>query len=169
MSGALSRLSLRSTLGGLVALLVLLTDQLSKYWILYVFHLPEKISVPVFSWFNLTMVWNHAITFGMLGGLGRFAPIVFSIVALGAVAFLIFIVMTATRLNVALAAGAVAGGALGNVIDRVRLGAVVDFIHLHIHGWSWYVFNVADMAIDCGVALWIFDRIFLDRQPDRKI
>ncbi len=56
------------------------------------------------------------------------------------------------------------GGAIGNVMDRLRLGAVVDFIHLHVGGWNWFVFNIADMAIDVGVALWILDRLILDRQ-----
>jgi signal peptidase II len=58
---------------------------------------------------------------------------------------------------VAAALGAIAGGAVGNVIDRLRFGAVVDFIHAHAWGWSWYVFNVADAAIVCGVAALVID------------
>jgi signal peptidase II len=58
---------------------------------------------------------------------------------------------------VAISVGAIAGGAVGNVIDRVRFGAVVDFIHAHAFGWSWYVFNVADAAIVCGVAALVLD------------
>jgi signal peptidase II len=60
---------------------------------------------------------------------------------------------------VACALGAIGGGALGNVIDRVRFGAVVDFIHAHVGGWSWYVFNVADAAIVCGVAALVLDSL----------
>jgi signal peptidase II len=63
----------------------------------------------------------------------------------------------AERALVAGAIGAIAGGAIGNVIDRLRFGAVVDFIHAHAWGWSWYVFNVADAAIVCGVAALLLD------------
>jgi lipoprotein signal peptidase len=62
-----------------------------------------------------------------------------------------------------LAIGAIAGGAVGNVIDRLRYGWVVDFIHAHIGEWSWYVFNVADAAIVCGVAALILESQFLRR------
>jgi lipoprotein signal peptidase len=58
---------------------------------------------------------------------------------------------------VALALGAIAGGAIGNVLDRLRFGAVVDFLHFHVAGWSWYVFNLADAAIVCGVAALVID------------
>ncbi|XAO71236.1 MAG: signal peptidase II [Acetobacteraceae bacterium] len=155
----------RHVLGGAVAgLIILLADQASKYWILYIYHLPEKISVPILSWFNLTMVWNRAVTFGMFGGLGKWAPWIFSSLALLTAAVLIYVMMTIPRRLVAIAAGMIAGGAIGNVMDRLRLGAVVDFIHLHAGGWNWFVFNIADMAIDVGVALWILDRLILDRQ-----
>jgi lipoprotein signal peptidase len=58
------------------------------------------------------------------------------------------------------ALGAVAGGAIGNVIDRLRFGAVVDFLHFHVGGWSWYVFNVADSAIVCGVTVLVIDGLW---------
>ena len=60
---------------------------------------------------------------------------------------------------VAMALGAIAGGAVSNVIDRLRFGAVVDFIHAHLGAWSWYVFNVADAAIVCGVAALVLDSL----------
>ena len=64
----------------------------------------------------------------------------------------------------AVSIGAIAGGAVGNVIDRLRYGAVVDFLHAHIGDWSWYVFNVADAAIVCGVACWCW-RVSFRRRP----
>jgi lipoprotein signal peptidase len=70
----------------------------------------------------------------------------------------------AERLSVALALGAVAGGAVGNIIDRLRFGAVVDFIHAHAYGWSWYVFNVADAAIVCGVGVLLLDSLLTGRR-----
>jgi len=61
--------------------------------------------------------------------------------------------------RVAAALGAIAGGAVGNVIDRLHYGAVVDFIHAHLGDWSWYVFNVADAAIVCGVGVLVLDSL----------
>lgn len=146
--------------GMFMLVLVLLTDQLSKYWILNIIHLPEKGSIPVIPFFNFTMVWNHAITFGMLGQFGSWAPVIFSIASL-CIAFVLFVWMVRSRkIWVVLSLGAIIGGAFGNVIDRLRFGAVVDFIHFHIAGWSWYVFNVADSAIVCGVAVLFMDAFF---------
>ena len=71
------------------------------------------------------------------------------------------IVVDARGTDVALSIGAIAGGAVGNVIDRLRYGWVVDFIHAHVGQWSWYVFNVADAAISVGVALMILDLLGL--------
>ncbi|MDG6094144.1 signal peptidase II [Acetobacter sp. AN02] len=140
-------------LGLLAALVVFALDQLSKYWILYVFRLPERGSVAIMPGLNFTMVWNHAVTFGMLGGVGASGVIVFSVIALAIVGGLILWMTRTTSPLTGLAAGAIAGGAVGNVLDRVRYGAVVDFIHAHAFGWSWYVFNVADSAIVCSVIL----------------
>jgi lipoprotein signal peptidase len=68
---------------------------------------------------------------------------------------------------VAIALGAIVGGAVSNVIDRLRFGAVVDFIHAHIGGWSWYVFNLADAAIVCGVAALVIDSLLPRAARDR--
>jgi lipoprotein signal peptidase len=81
-------------------------------------------------------------------------------VALSVVAALVLWLRRAESTLVAAAIGAIAGGAVGNVIDRVRFGAVVDFIHAHAGGWSWYVFNVADAAIVCGVATLVLDGLW---------
>ncbi|MBO1323749.1 signal peptidase II [Acetobacter sp. TBRC 12305] len=139
---------------GLLALaLVLSADQLSKYWILYGLDLPDKGSVRLLPFLNFTMVWNHAVTFGMFGGLGGAGRVVFSVISLVvAAALLVWMFRTPSRLT-AICVGAVAGGAVGNAIDRVRYGAVVDFVHAHAFGWSWYVFNVADSAIVCSVCV----------------
>lgn len=139
---------------GLLALaLVLSADQVSKYWILYGLDLPDRGSVRLLPFLNFTMVWNHAVTFGMFGGLGGAGRIVFSVISLGvAAALLVWMFRTPSRLT-ALCVGAVTGGAVGNVMDRLRYGAVVDFVHAHAFGWSWYVFNVADSAIVCSVCV----------------
>lgn len=153
--------------GLLAGLLVLLADQLSKYWVLEVLQLPHLGTVALLPVLNFTMVWNRGVTFGLLNGLGgRLGSLLLAAVALGVVVALGFWLRRAERPAVAVALGAIAGGAVGNVADRLRFGAVVDFIHAHAWGWSWYVFNVADASIVCGVAALVLDGMF-DRSAAR--
>ena len=143
--------------GLLAALLVLLADQASKWWVLEVLHLPAVGQVPVLPVFSLTFVRNQGVTFGLLNGFGDWGPLLLAGVALAVVAVLGVWLRRAESLAVALSLGAIAGGAVGNVIDRLRFGWVVDFLHAHAFGWSWYVFNVADAAIVCGVGVLVLD------------
>ena len=143
--------------GVLAALLVLAADQASKWWVLDVFRLPERGSVPLLPVLNLTMVWNQGVTFGLFHQDGATGPWILAGVALAVVVLLAVWLVRAESVLVAAALGAIGGGAVGNVIDRMRFGAVVDFIHAHAFGWSWYVFNVADAAIVCGVAALLLD------------
>jgi lipoprotein signal peptidase len=144
-------------LGLLTALVVFAADQASKWWILNGLDLPRLGRVDLIPTLSLTMVWNQGVTFGLFQARGFWGA--FLLVAVAAVivgALLVWLRRAETRL-VAIAIGAIAGGAVGNVLDRVRFGAVVDFIHFHVGGWSWYVFNVADAAIVCGVAALVLD------------
>ncbi len=162
-------------LGLLCGGVVLVADQASKYWILNGLDLPALGSIALLPVLNFTMVWNHGVTFGMFNGLGRTGPLLLTLVAVVVVALLLAWMRRARTRLVAGALGAIAGGAIGNVIDRLRFGAVVDFIHAHAFGWSWYVFNVADAAIVCGVGVLLLDSL-LDRRaattdapvPDRR-
>jgi len=153
-----------TTWGSLMALLILAADQASKWWVLDVFDLPAKVSVALLPWLNLTMVWNRGITFGLLSNDSGWGSIALSALALAVVVALVMWLRRAERLGVALALGAVAGGAVGNVIDRMRFGAVVDFIHAHAWGWSWYVFNIADAAIVCGVGVLLLDSLLAGKR-----
>ncbi len=148
--------------GLLFGLIVLAADQSSKYWILNGLDLPALGSIALLPVLNLTMVWNHGVTFGMFNGLGRSGPLLLTLVAVVVVGLLLAWMRRARTRLVAAALGSIAGGATGNVIDRLRFGAVVDFIHAHAFGWSWYVFNVADAAIVCGVGVLLLDSL-LDR------
>ena len=156
-SGAATRL------GVISALLVLGADQGSKYWILHVLDLPDLRQVVLLPVLNLTMVWNQGVTFGLLNGLGAWSHLVLAAIALLVVGALSLWLRRSENALVATSIGAIAGGAVGNVIDRLRYGAVVDFIHAHVGQWSWYVFNVADAAIVCGVAALIVESQFLRR------
>jgi signal peptidase II len=150
-----------TTLGVLAGIVVLAADQASKWWVLNRLDLPELRQIVLLPVLNLTMVWNQGVTFGLLHGLGAWGHILLAGVALAVVVALGVWLRRAESRLVAVAIGAIAGGAIGNVIDRLRFGAVVDFIHVHAATpWgdvSWYVFNVADAAIVCGVAALIVD------------
>ncbi len=158
-------------MGGLAALLVLIADQGSKYWILHVLNLPERQQVTLLPVLNLTMVWNHGVTFGLLNELGAWSHLILAGLAMAVVLGLLIWLRRAETMLAAIAIGAIAGGAVGNVIDRLLHGAVVDFIHAHVGGWSWYVFNVADAAIVCGVLALLLDGQWTRRpkQPSRPL
>jgi signal peptidase II len=150
-----------TTTGLLTALVVLAADQASKYWVLHIIDLPGQpygqiVLLPVL---NLTFVRNSGVTFGLLTGYGAWSYLVLAAVALAVVAALGLWLRRAETLLVAVSLGGIAGGAVGNVIDRLRLGAVVDFIDLHLGAWHWYVFNLADAAIVCGVAALVFENL----------
>jgi lipoprotein signal peptidase len=154
-------------LGGVVALAVLAADQASKAWVLSI-DLGQTGPIVLLPVLDLTMVWNRGVTFGLLtgfgGGSGPWGSLILAAVALAVVVALgIWLRRAETRL-VAIAIGAIAGGAIGNIIDRLRHGAVVDFIHAHVRlggqEWSWYVFNLADAAIVCGVAALVLDGLW---------
>jgi len=149
--------------GSLFALLLLAADQASKWWILEVVRLPEVRNIPVLQLgplgMDLTMVWNRGVTFGLFSGDGSWNHLILALLALVVAGFLLrWLARAETRL-VTYALGAVIGGAVANVIDRVRFGAVVDFVDVHAWGWHWYVFNLADAAIVCGVLALVADAL----------
>ncbi|HEY1933439.1 MAG TPA: signal peptidase II [Acetobacteraceae bacterium] len=147
----------RTALGVVAGLLVLAADQASKAWVLHGLDLPALRQVVLLPVLNLTMVWNRGVTFGLLTGTGPWNAFILAGVALAVVIALgIWLHRSETRVA-AIALGAIAGGALGNIIDRLRFGAVVDFIDAHVGDWHWYVFNVADAAIVCGVAALVLE------------
>jgi len=147
----------------LIAITTIVLDQLSKYWILNVFHLPAKGSVPVVGPFNLSMVWNRGVSFGLLRAevdLARWGLVIFSLVV---AVFLAVWARKIARPLLALAVGLIMGGAVGNAIDRARFGAVADFLDFHQLYFPW-VFNVADSAISVGVVLLLLDSVLSERR-----
>ena len=150
--------------GLLLAAAILVADQASKHYMLFVLHLPEVRHIPLVELgpfgFDLTMVWNRGVTFGMLAGDAPWTQFALALLALAIAAFLLTWMRRAENRATALALGAVVGGAVGNVIDRFRFGAVADFFDAHAWGWHWYVFNVADAAIVLGVLTLVADALF---------
>ena len=142
-----------------LAAFVIVADQLSKHWILFVYDLPSRFSVPIAGPFSLTMVWNRGVSFGLFradADLVRWILTLFSICV--AVALAIW-VRKAHRPLLGVGLGLVIGGAIGNAIDRIRFGAVVDFLDFQRLGFFPWVFNVADSAITIGVVFLLLDSL----------
>ena len=144
------------------ALLVIVIDQLTKAWVLSGLDLQEVgrvvVAPPIF---NLTWVENRGVSFGLFGdGSARWMLSVFSV---GVAGLLGWWALKADRRLLITAIGLVMGGAIGNVIDRIRFGYVVDFIDFSGTGFFPWVFNVADSAITVGVILLILDSLLTDR------
>ena len=149
-------------LGFLVALSILIADQVSKHVILRVVDLDVIGQIRVLDpWFNLTMVWNRGVSFGLFQAGSWWQVGLLIAVSLGVSALLASWMMQAERRLQAISFGMIIGGAIGNVIDRLAYGAVADFFDFSGLYFP-YVFNVADAAISLGVVVLILD-LFLSR------
>ena len=147
----------RAVIGLYAAALVGLFDQLSKWMVLE--HMGDvQSTIPVTSFLNFVLVWNKGVTFGLLGktGLAYMPYILIGVAALIVLSLGRWLVRTEST-AVALAVGGIMGGAVGNIIDRLRYGAVVDFLDFYYQAHHWYAFNVADAAIVTGVAILLID------------
>ncbi|MGF7173446.1 signal peptidase II [Azospirillum doebereinerae] len=150
--------------GLIVAVAVVVLDQLSKWWILDVVMQPIPHVVEVTPFFNLVLVWNYGVSFGTFASGASYMPFVLSGIAAVITVSLIFWLRQAERRLVALAIGFIIGGAIGNVVDRLRFGAVADFLDFHIDSWHFWAFNVADSGISVGVALLLIDSLVAGRE-----
>ncbi|TYL88069.1 signal peptidase II [Bradyrhizobium rifense] len=147
--------------GILAALVTLVTDQVSKLWLLNGFDLARRGVVKVTPFFDLVLAWNIGISFGWLQNDGQAAQLaLMAVKVIAVIALAIWMARSQTRLAT-MALGLIIGGAIGNGIDRLAYGAVVDFalFHIEIGGntYNWYVFNLADVAIVAGVAALLYD------------
>ena len=140
-------------------------DQLSKWYILTHVMVPPKI-IDVNPFFQLVLVWNKGISFGLLGS-GEYTWVL-SVFALLVTVFLGFWMVRAPTLLLSSAIALVIGGAVGNVIDRFRLGAVIDFLSFHMGDYYWPAFNIADSAICIGVGLILLDGLLLSKEQTKK-
>ncbi len=145
---------------GSIAGVVLLLDQVTKFIVMRHIRMFEVITV-IPGFFNLAYVRNRGAAFGMLAGMtGIWRNAFFIVVTVIAVAAIVLLIRkTSERLLVA-AFSLIAGGALGNLIDRVRWGEVVDFIDWYVRSYHWPTFNIADSAISVGVGLLVIDMLF---------
>ncbi len=149
-------------MSGLAALVVLL-DQFSKF-AMFNWLLKDTPEIPVAPFFSLVERYNTGISFSLFATDHDVGPWVFAALAAAiALGLLVWLSQTADRLP-ATGLALVIGGAIGNVIDRVRIGAVLDFLLFYWHDWAWPAFNLADSAITVGVALLIYDGVFGERR-----
>lgn len=146
-----------STMAYAVAAAVILADQVAKYWILHGLHMEPGASLLVAPFFHLTLVMNRGVSFGLFQSEEGQAWMrwILSAFAGGVAIALAIWVRSAQRRLPALAIGLIIGGALGNLSDRIRIGRVVDFLDFSPY-FPW-VFNVADAAVNVGVALLLID------------
>jgi signal peptidase II len=145
-------------LGVAVAAATVVLDQLSKWWILADVMNPPRI-IEITPFFNVVLVMNRGASFGLMGGSGDWGP--WALVALAVVIVTglgIWLARTPSRW-VGAAVGLVIGGAIGNVIDRLRYGAVIDFLDFHAGDLHWPAFNLADSAITVGVGILLVDAL----------
>jgi signal peptidase II len=150
--------------GLIAAVVVLLLDQASKLWLLFVFDIARRGAVRVTPFFDLVLAWNTGISYGWFqteSAAGQ--ALLLGIKAIAVIVLGVWMARSQTRLA-AIALGLIIGGALGNAIDSLAYGAVVDFALFHIQigekDLSWYVFNLADTAIVAGVAALLYDSFF---------
>jgi signal peptidase II len=141
-----------------IAAIIILIDQVTKVTISRLFTYGE--SRPFTSFFNLVLAHNPGAAFSFLAAESGWQRYLFTGIALAAVGFIIYLLKRhAGQRMFCWALALILGGAIGNVIDRSLYGYVVDFLDFHAAGWHWPAFNVADMAICTGAALFVFDEL----------
>ena len=155
-------------LGLLVAVLAIGLDQVTKWWILASVMDPPRI-INVTPFFNVVLVWNRGISFGMFSNESMAGVWILSFLALIIVGFLFNWLRKAESKRVAISLGLIIGGALGNVIDRAVHSAVLDFLDFYIGSVRWPAFNAADSFITVGAILLILDSLFSRGSDQSKI
>jgi signal peptidase II len=162
-----------------VAAVVAVADQLSKAWVLRLFaeQQPTDRTLPMTGFFNLVLAWNRGMSFGLFNNDATLNALIFTVIAAVIVSGLVVWLRRAQEPLIGIAIGLVIGGAVGNVVDRLWRGAVVDFLDFHwtqyagcnwaVLSWNschWYAFNLADAAICIGVGLMVIDSLLGRRE-----
>jgi signal peptidase II len=150
--------------GIVAAVAALVADQAFKLWLLFVFDIGHRGAVSVTPFFDLVLAWNTGISYGWFqNDSPAGAAILLAIKAVAVVLLAIWMARSHTRMAT-IGLGLIIGGAIGNAIDRLAYGAVVDFALFHVQfagkTYSWYVFNLADVAIVAGVIALLYDSFF---------
>jgi len=150
--------------GLIVALAIVALDQAVKAWVVAFFAARGTDLLTILPVFNLVLTWNRGVSFGLFSGGG--GTLLFAGLAAAIVAALVWWLSRAGTRGLQLAIGLVIGGAVGNIVDRLARGAVVDFLDFHLGALHWFAFNVADTAICLGVFFIALDGLLGERVPD---
>lgn len=167
-----------------LAVISVLLDQVSKWYVTEIFlrprigggtqsagflewylYLPQPLhsgGVYMTSFFNIVMAWNTGVSFSMFSGQGHYTWLFLIIVATAITCGFLYWMLNEKRHIFGICYALVIGGAIGNIIDRVRFGAVIDFLDFHIRGYHWPAFNVADMCVVTGISLLIIVSLAFD-------
>ncbi len=149
---------------------ILLLDQWTKYMIVEKLSLYQRVVV-IHGFFNIVHVGNTGGAFGIFGGEGGMGSVLFvivSLIAIGVIAFLFFKTKENEK-TLALSFALILSGALGNLIDRLHYGEVIDFLDFHVGTYHWPAFNVADSAICVGIGLMALEVLKRDRKKARNL
>ncbi len=147
-----------------VALAVAIADQLTKLWVLDFFASRPMPIVEVAPFFNLVLTGNRGMSFGLFNDNAAANAVIFTGLAAVIVVGLLVWLWQSKTLALRIGLGLIIGGAIGNVVDRLLRGAVVDFLDFHLGTWHWFAFNLADAAICVGVAVLLIDSLLGRRE-----
>lgn len=154
-------------LGLILAVVIFGCDQLSKAWITDVV-MAESGPFAVTPFFNVVLAWNRGISFGLFNAKGGETAWVLPAVVAAVIVFLLVWLVRTPRTLVGVSVGLVLGGAIGNLVDRLRIGAVVDFLDFHVMGYHWPAFNLADSAITVGALMLVADSLFSGAEQRKR-
>jgi signal peptidase II len=157
-----------AAVGGLSVLAVVLVDQIVKAGVLSHFDSPGVDSSPLGPFLNLTLQMNRGISFSLFARNSASAQVALLALTLAVVGLLTWWLLRSRSVLPAVGLGLIIGGALGNAIDRLAHGAVVDYLDLHLLGRHFFVFNIADAAINVGVALLILDLLVVPNASESQ-
>jgi len=158
-----------TSLGLTVAAITGLIDQANKWWMIYVVDLPNQGDVPVLPFLTLKFTLNTGISYSLFDmPTYEWQLLLAGIAVIASGALWVWLATSATNKIMAVSLGLIIGGAIGNAIDRVLLQGVADFYKLHWGDWSWYIFNIADVAIVAGVAGLLYDLYLTSRNDAAK-
>ena len=159
----LSIFSYYARLGYVTAVVVIIADQTSKWWIFEKIMQPPRI-ININEYFNLVLTWNNGISFGLFNNDNEINALIISLIATVIIIFLIRLLSKSKTKKLSIGLGMIIGGAIGNVIDRSIHGAVMDFLDIYINVYHWPAFNVADSGITVGALILVFDSLFAQRK-----
>ena len=142
-----------------IASTIFILDRLSKYFILELSNADDSFNIPITSFFNLNLVWNSGIAFGLFSFDEQFYYNIITLIIILITFVILFFAVKSDGVE-RIGFSMIFGGSLGNIFDRLYYAAVVDFIDFHINNIHWFIFNIADIFISLGVIILITTEIF---------